>query len=173
MLFSALGYLLRPVGRAGLWAGKHVGRLAWRGATNVGGIAAYGARAAAPHVAQAAATAVGDTVRGSVRAAPVAWGGLKGLYRFMVKKAPEGRALSNMFTGRQLRNHAVLGLEVASIGYAISKSDQALLSYAAQPTHLPAMTRSGHMPEVAQYTYDPLMGARGGMAFALHRLRHG
>lgn len=98
--------------------------------------------------------------------------------RALTHADPQGRSFHNLFTGRTLRPAAVLGAEVAAIGYTVSQGPQLSLQRAAQPAVMPQLTISGNplAVEAAQggsLFYDKLLGARGGLAFSLHRLRHG
>lgn len=177
MIFYGLGYLLRKTGTGEvLWRGAFgaakgaLGGAAWL-AKDVAVPAAYGlARWSAPHVARAAKTAATDLYT-------VGKGALKGgryALKAALSDAPAGRSIDNLFTGKRIRPSAAVAAETAALYWALGSAPENFVLARSTTDVLPMLTRSGSVaPSDVSFSYDPLLGARGGLAFALHRLRHG
>lgn len=177
MIFYGLGYLLRKTGAGeALWRGAFgAAKGALAGAVwltkDVAAPAAYRlTRWSAPHVARAAGTAVRDVYtlgRGALRAG-------RSLSRAVLDDAPAGRSIDNLFTGKRIRPSAAVAAETAALYWALGSAPENFVLSRSTTDALPMLTRSGSVaPSDVSFSYDPLLGARGGLAFALHRLRHG
>src|SRR5690606_19069226 len=164
MLFSALGYLTRPVLKGAWWVTKQAGRGAWRATREVvvPSVAATTAWAA-PHVARGTVTAAKDVIRATPAIAKGTAGAVGGAWHLLTTPDELGRNIENVFTGRRLRKPVVLGLELFGLYQAMDEAPRVLIQQNAVAQSLPMLTRSGNFSmQGPDYTYDPLLGARGG-----------
>lgn len=181
MVFYGLGYLLRKTGAGeALWRGAFgaaKGTLAgtfWL-AKDVALPAAYGlARWSAPHVARAAQTVAKDLYAVGRAAGKAAYKGGRYALKALLSDAPGGRSIDNVFTGKRIRPAVAAAAETAALYWAVGTAPENAVMARSATDVLPMLTRSGNIaPNDVTFSYDPLLGARGGLAFALHRLRHG